>query len=173
MPVKVSLSVPYAVSRAFDVPYDKEARRIDVSGLSAFWQENEFHNWLGCYIFGARWGGRVTPWYVGRTGRTFEEEAFERHKLKHYNTVLEERPKCRPVMMFVYRESFKGRVEAIPYDYLETELIRMCAQVNQGLKNDKKMRQKVLLIRGVTDKTRGRKSSETLDFRNMLSLESN
>jgi len=76
-------------------------------------------------------------------------------------------------MMFVYRESFKGRVEAIPYDYLETELIRMCAQVNQGLKNDKKMRQKVLLIRGVTDKTRGRKSSETLDFRNMLSLESN
>ena len=66
---------------------------------------------VGCYVFGIRAGGGITPWYVGKTdNQSFERECFQADKINCYNDVLANYDRGTPVILLTARTTNNGRL---------------------------------------------------------------
>src|SRR5690348_10405192 len=69
------------------------------------WKDNDIWNEVrtrkGVYVFATKPGRSHKPWYVGKTTKTFESEAFADHKMSRYRKVLLKKiERGRPEMFF-------------------------------------------------------------------------
>ena len=97
----------------------------------------------GCYVFTVIASRGSLPWYVGKVEkRTFREESLAHHKLTHFNTVISDRSKGKPVLFFLpqvtattgkYSKSKSSKSPAIRE--LESWLIGMALNRNEKLRN--------------------------------------
>src|ERR1700692_2771740 len=82
---------------------DIGGRTIRDTDIVSFWRShaNKFQKYRGCYVFAMRTGGGCTPGYVGKTKKTFKQEAFGSHQLKRYYEFMASYKSGRPVLFFV------------------------------------------------------------------------
>lgn len=64
--------------------------------------EKELERAIGCYAFGIQYGENLKPWYIGMTiaNTGFRGEVFQPHKLRHYNSVIDEK-RGTPIMFLM------------------------------------------------------------------------
>lgn len=95
---------PFEVSRENGRVTGRQADMWDQVRLACArnYVETELETAIGCYAFGIRHGTSLKPWYVGMTMAKggFRAEVFQKHKLEHYNAVVEER-RGTPVMFLM------------------------------------------------------------------------
>lgn len=114
----------------------------------------------GCYIFSTVWGAGstpvYTPWYVGKTERTFNDEIFTPHKIDKLVELKEIRSRVGKLVVFLISpEPRQGRNNPAALDNMETFLIGACYKTNPMLLNRRKLPTSAWNIVGVTD-LRGR-----------------
>ena len=137
----------YQIYGPFEVPRTRVGGLVDKEKLSNFWNEIEvaqpgLSQAKGCYLFAVRAARGIRPWYVGKTEADygFQGEAFDHHKLTHYNEVVNEQGAGVPVLFLIARrtrtdQAFKQRD---PFAlYLERLLIMYALRANDELKNTK------------------------------------
>jgi len=114
--VEVRYFCPFTLPRAkyqSGAKIGKFKKRIDQSSArrKKFWQSIEerypgLATAVGCYVFAL---GRV-PWYVGKTEKLrFEMEAWQPHKIDHYETALATRKRAEPVLYLIAKRTPAGR----------------------------------------------------------------
>jgi hypothetical protein len=150
-----------------------------------FWEEVEgrydgLATANGIYVFSTRYGGRFTPWYVGKTcsAQGFAGEIFQGHKLDHYYEASDGK-RARPMLHLIAHvttetESFSKwskRSEA-QIERLETYLIGMALVRNPDLRNNQKTRFfRELDIKGVIGPNySGRPREDAQTLKNVLGL---
>jgi hypothetical protein len=89
----------------------------------------------GCYVFGIRASRGYTPIYVGKATKSFEQECFTGHKLKHYNRALADYARGTPVLFFVAEPETRGRANAKAIGEIERYLIALGEAANPWLSN--------------------------------------
>src|SRR2546422_10760758 len=98
MAKKVSFEVlgPYAV------PTSPNTRMVSKDERATFFNSNpHLRDRLGAYVFGVRSGGGITPVYVGKTKRSYDEECFTADKCLKYTKGLSSYVKGTPVLYFI------------------------------------------------------------------------
>ena len=121
---------------------------------------------MGCYIFGLRTGGGLTPIYVGKSSTGFKRECFQHDKLTHYNEALVMHSGT-PVMFFVVKDSGPEATIETCLDQVENYLIQLAVQRNPKLANVKKVEWS---ISGVFRAGSGHPSASATAFRQMLGI---
>lgn len=117
----------------------KHGRMIEKGGIETFWEENpDLADEVGCYIFGMRTGGGLTPIYVGQSKTGFKHECFQYHKLAHYNEALVTR-NGTPIMFFVVKDAGPQSILETCLDQVEHYLIQLAVQHNPDLANVKRV----------------------------------
>jgi hypothetical protein len=55
---------------------------------------------IGCYLFGIRYGGKITPWYAGMTVAEggFISEVLQEHKRENYAQAMAQQQRGAPVL---------------------------------------------------------------------------
>jgi len=122
----------------------------------------------GCYVFCIRSGGGITPWYVGKTKRSFKEEIFQDHKKLKYMNALGKVERGSSGFFFVIHPS--GKTNASQIDEIETFLIKSCIIKNPNLENDRKTGLDDWYIKGVTQNT-GKPSDSENSFKKMIGFD--
>lgn len=172
----------YDVFGPFEIPRTENRQRVDRTSLRSFWQEVEAQppkneglaSASGCYIFGIRAGKGAKPWYVGQATRTFRQECFTPHKLVHYNGVLTGRTGT-PILFLLARMTPTGRfVNTLgprEADWVEQLLIHHCLLANDDLLNVRGTAFSTeVIIPGILNSPKARRSKEEKDLRNLLNL---
>jgi hypothetical protein len=167
------------------IPFEPEGgyrKYICPKHVREFWEQPdaiELREKQGCYVFALEAGGGFTPWYVGKTKRSFYEECFKAHKLGKYNDVLcgvqrDGTPgpprKGLPVLFFV---APAGDVHVVPdavCDDVETYLIHAAHEKNPDLPNYTKIKILDWTIAGVYRSHRGAASTTAQIFGKMMGL---
>lgn len=127
----------------------------------------------GCYVFGIKWGSKITPWYVGMTnGQSLRKEATADSNLLKYNGVLAKRAGT-PVLFYLPRltaggkptkQDLKGELENV-----EFLLIGAALDENEDLLNKKKLTFLTELeVPGLFNVGKGKPTSAAAAFRSML-----
>jgi len=162
----------FVVHGPFEIPVRREPRAtlIDQVALEAkFWENSGCRARRGCYVFGLRAGGGITPFYVGMTVNSFEQECFTPHKLLKYVEALARRKARTPVMFFV-AEDGPGRPNAAAIAKLEQQLIDLAVDQNDDLLNIVGTNTEPIIVRGTLGPHHGRASEVTRMFRRMMGL---
>ncbi len=127
----------------------------------------------GCYVFGVRSGRGITPVYVGKATRNFDQECFALHKLIKYNRGLLDYVKGTPVMFFVALGSRKGATNRKAISDLEYYLIQIAFNRNENLLNERSIDHPQWGIRGVVRGGQGKPSRAASAFVRAMGLSSN
>jgi hypothetical protein len=130
----------FNVHGPFKVPvYEgKAARTVTSDEGQAFWIKNtSLAKRRGCYVFGIRSGGGVTPIYVGKATKSFKQEVFQPHKLTKYQQALADYLKGTPVLFFLAPPATKGAPNVTSIGELEEFLIQTAVLKNPDLLNVK------------------------------------
>jgi len=156
---------PYSVA----VTVLPHGRQIDVGSAEQFWAtQPDLADAVGCYVFGLKTGGGITPWYVGKSGTGFRHECFQSHKLQHYNETLM-RHVGTPVVFLIRKESGPpGSLESCLHR-VEEYLIAEALHHNPELTNIQRVEWS---IRGIYHSSRGRQSGDALLLSRALGLAS-
>lgn len=134
----------YGVFGPFEVPRRYSGRVATPRKPRGFWEEvgeNDpgLPDASGCYIVGIRAGKGATPWYVGQAKKAFREECFTSHKRLHYNEVLADLKRGKPILLLLARQTPKGKfvkkLSKPEADILENLLIYKCLHTNRELLN--------------------------------------
>ena len=152
--------------------YGTRGRRLITSddGAQFFADNEDIGERRGCYVFGLRSGGGITPWYVGKTLAYFDGECFQSHKLMKYNEALFSAGKGTPVLLFVVYPPAKGPPNHWAVDELESYLIQSAFRRNPALLNKTKRGEQYWGIRGVTLTARGKPSNAARNLSQALWL---
>ena len=91
----------------FEIPRSQDLLEVDKGGLRGLWEQVEYAEFglavaSGCYVFRMRATSGSRPWYVGQAKVSFRQECFTRHKLNHYNSVIEAK-RGIPILFLVAR----------------------------------------------------------------------
>jgi hypothetical protein len=105
------------------------------AGPELFERTEDLGESVGCYVYGLRSGGGITPWYVGKTTSGFRWECFQPHKLNKFNEALAKTGHGTPVIFFVVHPRARGRANASAIGELEVYLIQTAFIRNPGLLN--------------------------------------
>jgi len=124
----------------------------------------------GCYVFALRAGRGATPWYVGKAGKSFQQECFGSHKLIKYNTALFAGRVGSPVLYFVALPGKKKKISAKILSDLETYLIRVAKDSNPKLLNKINTKPPKWGIAHVVRSGQGKLTKGESSFRKMLDL---
>lgn len=142
-------------------------RMIEKTAIAKFWEQNqELADEVGCYVFGMRTGGGLTPIYVGQSKTGFQHECFHYHKLAHYNEALITRSGT-PIMFFVVKDSGPQSILETCLNQVEHYLIQLAVQHNPDLANVKKVEWS---IPGVFHAGPGQPSASAKALRQILGL---
>ena len=149
----------------------RRSRLVGSDSLSSFFEDHpEIAKARGCYVFAVRAGRGITPIYVGKATKSFGQECFADHKLKHYNEGLLDYQKGSPVLFFVTEPISRGRTNAKAIDEIEKYLIVLAAAANENLRNNHKRSRERWGIRGLIRSGKGRTGEAHAKFRGMLNL---
>ena len=165
----------FKVYGPYEIPIEKKARGFKFKeDRSGFWEKIKADAGIkvsekkGCYVFGMRSGGGITPLYVGRTTRqTLEKEAFADGKIKRYYGVMLDYAKGKPVMFFVVQES--GWSMSL-VEKLEKYLIDVGSTKNPDIQNDKGTKKPVWGIDGVLRSKKGKVPTAAKKFKQTMGL---
>lgn len=164
----------FEVVGPFALPFESSgkgtSKHISAANVREFWTSEalaDVRGAMGCYVFALAVGRGYTPWYVGKTTKTFEKEATTDHKLSNYNEVVFKGHKGTPVLFFVLPKHGE-RITPSQIDEAETYLIQTAAYKNPELKNVKKKKYPLWGIRGVVRGGKGRAGEAARKFRGML-----
>lgn len=124
----------------------------------------------GCYIFALRAGRGATPWYVGKAGKSFQQECFTPDKLNKYNEALFKGKKGTPVLFFVALPDKKKKIAASIIKDIETHIIRLAKDANPHILNKSKTKSPRWGIERVIRGKQGKPNSNETAFRKMLGL---
>ena len=162
----------FSVSKAFDVPLDARRLLDGKTCVEAFFvgEAAKYKNKKGCYVFALRNGGGVTPYYVGKTKRSFEEESFAAQKISHHYQPIITRNQGTPVMTFVAIDSARGRTPDSMIREVEKYLIQAAYAKNPRLSNVQNLPKELWLIEGVMNASRGKPCKIISDFRSMMGI---
>lgn len=162
----------FSVSKAFDVPLET-GRLLDgkTCGEAFFVGEAaKYKDKKGCYVFALRNGGGVTPYYVGKTKKSFGEESFAAQKISHHYQPTIARNQGTPVMTFVAIDSARGRTPDSTIREVEKYLIQTAYAKNPRLSNVQNLPKEWWSIDGVMNASRGKPSKIISDFRSMMGI---
>lgn len=172
--VAVKPTKMFQVIGPLEVGTDKSARRIEKSHAKAFWETHpkahDVQRRIGCYVFAIRAAKGVRPVYVGRTWKSFAQEAFGLHQRDYYNAELANIVKGTPVMFFVIYPSGKGKPNRRMIRDLEEFLIQVAVTKNSNLRNVQNRKEKKWGIQGVIRSGKGKTSKTSTDFKKALSI---
>jgi hypothetical protein len=167
----------FTVLGPFSLPYDSPGRgrskRINLDHALEFWalpELDQLRGRFGCYVFALGSGPGFTPWYVGKTTKSFEQEALHYHKLVYYNEVVYRGRKGKPVMFFVPVDEVQGKVPKAEINSVETFLIQSAVFKNPDLKNKLKANLSRWGIKGVIRGGKGNKTTSAKRFKSMMGL---
>lgn len=163
----------FEVNGPFEVPtYKGLAARLIRSdeGRSFFSRYPALAKASGCYVFGMRAGRGITPFYVGKACRTFEQECFAPDKINRYNECLVDYARGGPVLFLVALPVRRGRRNEQAIGELEDFLIQVAVARNQDLLNVKGTSAPEWGILGVLRSGSGRRSANADTFAKMLRL---
>ena len=124
----------------------------------------------GCYVFALQAGRGATPWYVGKSGKSFQQECFASHKLNRYNAALFAGKQGTPVLFFVALPGKKSKVAVRVINDIETYLIQTAKLANPKLLNKSKSKSPKWGISHVVRGGKGKANRSEGTFCNMLSL---
>lgn len=146
-------------------------KQITQENIENFWKEHHhFAGKAGCYIFALRAGKGFTPWYVGKTKRRFDQEAFQPRNVQMYNELLFEGLKGSPVIFFVALPLKKGPNNNKAISELEAMLIQQGVMANPDLLNTHGTKPQQWGIKGVFMGGSGKPTAEAKSLRTMLHM---
>lgn len=160
----------YIVTGPFVVPVIKKAvgRRVDKTELPTFWNETGIVcKSAGCYVFGMRAGGGISPIYVGKTTKTFYQECFQPQKIEKYNDALSDAIRGKPVMFFV---CLKGKDRNGSISDVEQYLIDIALAKNPNIRNIKGTKGPDWSIKGVIRSGKGAATKQSKIFKGMMGV---
>ncbi|MEW5796295.1 MAG: hypothetical protein AB1772_08020 [Candidatus Zixiibacteriota bacterium] len=138
-----------------------------------FWQKLKDKSILrkqGCYVFALRAGKGATPWYVGKSGKSFQQECFAAHKLVKYSQALFAGKQGAPVLFFVALPGKKNKIAVRVIYEIETYLIQTAKVANPKLLNKSQSKPPKWGIAHVVRGGKGKRNKTDVAFCNMLSL---
>jgi hypothetical protein len=140
-----------------------------------FWSEDAKAHSLaderGCYVFAIRNRG-LTPIYVGKAAKSFQQETFNPTNRHKYQIGFSEYAKGTPVMYFVVHPPQKGPTNTKYITEVEDFLIQAGVVVNPDLQNVKGTQRPGWSINGVIRNGAGRRSEAQTDFSSMFDIHS-
>lgn len=148
----------------FVVPSEKGPPRfIDRVHAAAFWDDDATQALAarrGAYILAVRAGRGITPVYVGKATRSFEQEVLVDRNLQSFNGGLRDWRRARPVVLLLAQPHRRGRSAHRAIAELEDFLIVLCEEQNPRLRNVHGLGgEQPFEIVGVTDGRRGAPST--------------
>jgi hypothetical protein len=172
------------VSEAIEIPCTKNKlqrggisrfiENVHVKHVDEFWSGEEakkIQNKKGCYIFCLKNGPGYTPWYVGKTDRTFKLECFTDNKLKKYNGLLHSgNNQGIPCMFFVTDLQTNRSINSGIIKDMETYLIQKGVKKNLNLLNIAQTKGTQWGIKGVIDGGKGNASKISSKFKTMMGI---
>lgn len=162
----------FEVSQLFPLPYNSANQWIEVDKCDATFFEGEKSQYIdavGCYVFFIRAGRGHTPYYVGKTNKSFVQEAFnDRNLLNFFMTAL--KGKGTPHICFVKCQDKKGPVPSKIIDEVETYLIEKAYAKNKDLINKRKIPNTTWAISGVYRSDPGQPSKDAVKFKDMMGI---
>jgi hypothetical protein len=175
-PAQAKKTAVFEVIGPVEIPFQKRtqgAKWIGRDDASAFWDQPlgaRVEDRIGCYVFAIA-GGSGTPWYVGKTTRSFRKECFQDHKLLRYNEALSLSPKGKPVLFFLAYRARPGKPPRTAFKELEDFLIDAARAQNSELTNyGRDEGQPAWEIAGVISTSPGKPSKAARSFRRMIGL---
>jgi hypothetical protein len=142
-------------------------RVIDKDSVETFWEENaDLADEVGCYIFGLRSRGGLTPIYVGQSTTGFKHECFHWQKKVYYDEALVMRSGT-PIMFFVVKDSGSEATWLTCLNEVEDYLIQLAVQHNPNLANVKRVEWS---IPGVFRAGPGHPTASAMALRQILGL---
>jgi len=167
--------IRFTVVGPLKIPYSEKnnVKRFEIDDVEEFWTDNEELRYeKGIYIFAISAGGGFTPYYVGKTARSFGVEAFSDRNISHfYNKILFEYDKGRPVMFFVSPANKKGPPPKNVIHEVETVLINFASRKNPDILNDRGTKDPRWSIDGVVRPGKGTGSKPSKELCRTLGLE--
>jgi len=149
----------------------KASRIITENEEKMFWNKySAIGKQRGCYVFGIRAGGGLTPGYVGRATKSFKQEVFTHHKLSKYHQFLADYQRGTPVLFFLSYPVMKGAPKVSHIQELEDFLIQACVKVNPGLLNIKGTKAEEWGISGVLRGATGKPSKSARSFKILIKM---
>ena len=165
--------VEFSVSGPFDVPiYRGKVGRIvrAEEGRKFFKTYPSMAKRRGCYVFAMRAGRGMTPTYVGKATKTFDQECFTADKLGKCNQTLVDYAKGTLVMFLITAPMGKGRPAAKQIKLLEDFLIQVGVAANDKLLNIQGTKQEGWSITGLIRSSQGRPSHSVKKFQSTMKL---
>jgi hypothetical protein len=138
-------------------------------GPEFFVENDDLAQERGCYVFGMRSGGGITPWYVGKTTKSYESECFQPHKLVKYSEALHSGVGS-PVLFFLVHPRGRGPPSKWAIEELETFLIQTAFTRNPKLLNKTKRGIVYWGIQGLLRGRQGKPSDAARSFGEALWL---
>jgi hypothetical protein len=139
-------------------------------GLEFFQSHKTLASAKGCYVFGMRAGGGITPVYVGKATKGFGKECFTSHKLQKYQQCLVDYGKGTPVLFFVVAPPRRGALNTKCVTEIERFLIQTAVAANEDLLNVQGTAAAEWAIKGVLRSGVGRPSRAATLMRRMMDL---
>ena len=161
----------FTVSGPFQIPVSQLGSGKLITGAGNFWNKARSHlDGIGCYVFAIQAGKGYTPWYVGKTKTTFNNECFTAHKLLKYNQAILSVKKGTPVLFFISHPKQKGPINHKQIREIEVFFTQVALLKNGSLLNIKNTKQQTWSIQGIVRGTQGNVSKSTADLRKALGL---
>lgn len=167
----------------FEVPIRnaKKSKVLAIKHLEEFWSKDREFSSLskrerelrslsemrGCYVFAIKASKGYTPWYIGKTKRSFSRECFDNDKLVYYMDAMADK-NGTPVMFFLAVKKpgplhrVIGRVEN---HFIQTGFLR-----NPDLKNKRGKAEQIWGIKGVIQGGQGNHGKGALEFKKLFGL---
>lgn len=162
----------FSVSMTFEVPLESGRLLNGKTCCEMFFvgEAAKYRRKKGCYIFALRNGGGITPYYVGKTTKSFEDESFAPHKISHHYQPTVTRNQGTPVMTFIAIESSRGRTPDSTIGAVEKYLIQAAYAKNPRLSNIQNLPKEWWVIDGVMNASRGQPTKIISEFRAMMGI---
>ncbi len=140
-----------------------------------FWSQNSNAHYLatecGCYVFAIRNRG-LTPIYIGKATKTFEQETFNATNRHKYHNGFSAYAKGTPVMYFVVHPKQQGPTNKKDIKEIENFLIQAGVATNPNLQNVKGTQQPSWSIKGVIRSGAGKRKATEKQFCKLFDIRS-
>lgn len=164
----------FVVHGPFEVTYEKRKGGRTLV-FSDFWSEDSVAHYLaaecGCYVFAIRNRG-LSPIYVGKATKTFEQETFNATNRHKYHDGFSEYAKGTPVMFFVIHPKQKGKTNRKHIAQIEDFLIQAGVASNPNLQNVKGTQRPHWSIKGVIRSGAGKRNDAENKFGKLFDIRS-
>lgn len=162
----------FVVHGPFEIDYQrrKGGRSLD---FKKFWNKESRAHYLagktGCYIFAMR-NRALTPIYVGKATKSFQQETFNPSNRHKYHDGFSEYARGTPIMYFIVHPDQRGRTNSRQIGEIEEFLIQAGVAKNPDIQNVRGAQQPEWKIKGVIRGGVGKRSTTEADFRNLFDI---